>query len=484
MSQPDPNAPEKTLPPQTAASSDFTPAASAGVEESFPRPAKKRRHRRKKKKEDRRKLAAIHELKQTIAILVIVAAAASLIGWLAITRCEFGGIFERPDMFRSMRRTASDEVVRLTAQLSDASVSCFTAAEANQFFIAEGETVSRCRVEYRNQQLTAARLWTRNFEKKVTALYYVSGKTPLTGLLLVALGNRIETVNPEQNEGGGSLFAELEPESAVVSLASDFVSVFAADAGKRRIVRFSMLGEQNLTLGENAAAEESMADDSTAEDKEIENNGAENNHTENDRAKNDAAEERSTEEISAENSAAGDGEGERFPGFDLGELGTFSIDYSLADKMLHASNPGQFRVEAFDPVSGRWMPEFSWGKNPHDRGGFYPGANPALLTIFPEGSIVTVENGPKPRIRLFHTDGTAFSVLDDPVLDSAQTGTPFIQMGPSQRGLGQVYLLTPKGNLTLFTIPDAAASPNVPNIPKTSNSLEAPMPPGGTANGN
>ena len=333
-------------------------------------------------------------LKSTFIVLALTAILATAGGYFVITRCDFeplntpalptdaGGSGSQNQFFTSL-----PELKAPTAM---------AAGKDDTLFVCEGSSISCYALQFTQESAVTLRLvWKRDFESAVTAMHFVEEEEKvLQGMLLVGLGNKIESVNPNQTDGSGVLFAELQDNSLVTSIASSSNAVFAADKQNNVIVKYDMLGKKIQEIG-----------------------GKEGD----------------------------DG----FAGFDLGGAPTFSIDCARNPSVLVAANPVRSRVEAFDAETGAWDREHSWSKSPDQPGGFAPGNNPYYLTVLPNQTILTVETGKNARIRNFKLDGGLLLEFEDPFpSDSSKTQSPPMVSIGRVGGTGYaIFLLSPNGQL-------------------------------------
>lgn len=94
-------------------------------------------------------------------------------------------------------------------------------------------------------------------------------------------------------------------------------------------------------------------------------------------------------------------ESRKFPGLRPTKLPFFDIVYSPKINAILVTNPGCFRIEAFNPDTGFWEKELSWGEGPWENNGFTGCCNPVGLTILSDGSVITSEKGKQPLLKLF-----------------------------------------------------------------------------------
>ncbi len=333
--------------------------------------------------------------KSTFIVLALTAILATVGGYFVITQCDFwpldlsapptvvGAYGSQNQFFTSLPE--------LTAPTAMA------AGRDDTLFVSEGASIRCYELQFaRRSSVTLRLLWKRDFESTVTAMHFVEEEEKvLQGMLLVGLGNKIESVNPNQKDGGGVLFAELQDNSIVTSIATNSNAVFAADKPNNIIVKYDMLGNKIQDIGSKEGA---------------------------------------------------DG----FAGFDLGEAPTFCIDCVRNPSVLLAANPAKSRVETFDAETGAWDREHSWDKSPDRQGGFAPGNNPYYLTVLLNQTVMTVETGKNARIRNFNLDGDLLLEFEDPFpTDSSKTQSPpMVSIGRVVGGTGYaIFLLSCDGQL-------------------------------------
>lgn len=340
----------------------------------------------------------VQKPKVTLVILALVTLLASLGGWYLIRFGKFDAMFSEGAPF-PRSTTAVRGAGPILACLIDAkNVSALTAGTSDNFFVATGSGVTQYKIGYGKQGISAESVWNRDFGAPVTALHYVSGEKALDGMLLVAVGNKIETVNPNQTEGTGTVFAELDADALITSIATDSVSVFAADFGKKAVRRFDMLGAENLSIGQ--------ADETTG-----------------------------------------------FEGLLLGAEPSFSIDFSPKNKTLLVANPEKRRVEAFDSQTGAWLKEFSFDSSAPNQTPNETDVCPASLHVLPNGVVLTLEKGNRAKMRNFTPEGAFISEIDVPELVASEGQVPLLAIGKSAAGKNQLLVLSAAGQLILYPEP-------------------------------
>lgn len=337
----------------------------------------------------------VQKPKVTIAVLALVTLLAALGGWYLIKFGEFDDLFENGQTLRRSPVAAQNTVPILSCTLDGVSVDLLAAGTEDKFYVASGSSVSQYRIQYLGNRIAAESLWKRDFGAPVTALHYVCGEKALDGMLLVALGNRIETVNPNQSEGSGTEFAKLEDDSLVVSLTTDATSVYAADAKGKIVRQFDMLGAKKLEIGQP-------------------------------------------------DEAAG------WSGFQLTAEPIFPLDIAPDSNTLYVGDPGTRRIEAFETSNGAWQKErsianLSTGKKSA------ASYNPALILVLPNTSILTLERGERTIFRSFSPQGDLLTEIDDPnTSPSTSAAIAQIALGRSLGGKNHLLIFTPPGRLDLY----------------------------------
>ncbi len=341
--------------------------------------------------------------KYAVGVLLFVLSLTVALGLFIIKHCDFHGSplpkrIPLPNV-RSPFRSTQIDLNNPRAMVSGLD---------DTFFVAVGTTVHRYSIKYVNDtSIIVELLWKRNFKSTVTALHYVSGNTKaIRGMLLVALKNTIELVNPDQNEGSGTLFIELSEGSNITSLATGPNAVFAADSAKGEILRFDMLGNQNMTIGK-------------------------------------------------EDAQTG------FQGFEAGIIPFLSLAYLPEKDMIVVTNPQKSRVEIFHNSTGNWDSTLSWDKNPQSaEDGFYSGGNPIYIEVLPDESLLTVERGNLSRISNFLLDGKKRFEFDYPLLNtsnplspsSSKSVPPLISTGYTRQNQNALLLLSETGFFQIYVV--------------------------------
>lgn len=333
-------------------------------------------------------------LKSTFIVLALTAILATVGGYIVITYCDFGPL-NTPAFPTGVTGSGSRNQFFISLPELKAPTA-MVAGRDDTLFVCEGSSISCFALQSPQESAVTIRLvWKRDFETPVTAIHFVREEEKvLQGMLLVGLGNRIETVNPNQTDGSGVLFAELQDNSIVTSITSSSNAVFAADKPNNIIVKYDMLGNKIQDIG-------------------------------------------------------GKGGDDGFAGFDLGGAPTFCIDCVRNPSVLVAANPVRSRVEIFDAETGAWDREHSWNKSSDRPGGFAPGNNPYYLTVLPNQTIMTVETGKNARIRNFKLDGDLLLEFEDPFPpDSSKTQSPpTVSIGWVGGAGYAIFLLSPNGQL-------------------------------------
>lgn len=170
-----------------------------------------------------------------------------------------------------------------------------------------------------------------------------------SGTVYAGLTNRIETIAPD----GTRSSIEIPSDKAyLTSLAVDGAFIFAADAGSRKIWRFSHEGGEPFEIGRE------------------------------------------------------DGGGQR--GFNVPSA---HFDIALAnDDSLWAVNPGYHALENY-AADGTFVS--MWGKSSVSIEGFSGCCNPIAIALLPDGGIVTAEKG-LPRVKIHNPDGSLRCVVAAP----------------------------------------------------------------------
>lgn len=341
----------------------------------------------------------VQKPKFTLVVLALVTLIASLGGWYLIRFGKFDSIFSDGAPFPRSQSSVRGVGPVLACLINADPVTALTAGTSDNFFVATDSVVSQYKIGCDEEGISAKSLWSRDFGNPVSALHYVSGKKALDGMLLVAAGNKIETVNPNQSEGNGTVFAELDADSFITAIATDSVSVFAADFGKKCVHRFDMLGAENLTIGQ--------ADETAG-----------------------------------------------FEGLSMGAEPYFSLDFSPKNKTLIVSNPGKRRIEAFDADSGAWRKELSFDSASPYQTPNESDCSPASLHVLPNGVILTLETGTPAKMRNFTPEGAFLTEIDMPELVASDSGKiPLIAVGKSAAGKNHLLVLSASGQLILYPEP-------------------------------
>lgn len=335
--------------------------------------------------------------KCSLSILLLTAVLATLGGWYVITQCDLSPLFppDSPAKFKSSGRQS-----QFYTNLPEVTEpSAMAAGRDDSFFVSEGNSIRYYVIRYtKHSTISLKLLWKRDFDTAITALHFVKGEGKvLRGMLLVGLGNKIESVNPNQTEGTGVLFAELRNNSRVTSICTSFNAVFVADKANNIIVKYDMLGNQVQEIGGQ--------------------------------------------------------EEDGFAGFNLDQSPTFSIDCVHVPSLLLATNPAKSRVEAFDTETGMWDLNRSWNLSPNQPSKL-AGNNPCFLTVLPNQTVLTVEPGRNARFQNFSLDGNLLLNFEAPFpSDVSKTqSTPMISIGRIGGTNYATFILSPNGQLFIYVL--------------------------------
>lgn len=137
-----------------------------------------------------------------------------------------------------------------------------------------------------------------------------------------------------------------------------------------------------------------------------------------------------------------------FPGFKLSIVPHFDLAIDRSDRILYATNPVLFRVDAFNIDSGTWIKDRSWSKHPEQANGFTGCCNPLYLDVFSDGRILTAEKGKDSHLKIFDKQGNFLYHLNDPQksipLDGKKSLIPIIINDTT------VVVLHPAGEAEVF----------------------------------
>ena len=367
---------------------------------------------------------AAYRPKLTIIVLSIVTLFAVGAGLFFITQYDFGDLMtDRPQ--RLERTPAPGHNTILSVPVEESGALALAGGGDDLFHAVYEKRIVEYRLVRSEEGMKVEQVWSRELPETPTALCFVPFEnSERKGELLVAFGNRIETLKPSDANGNASgetngeangegeanargageltpIVTFEEEGTRLTGLACDEDSIFAADYGHGVVHQVDMKGENRREIG--TVSEETA-----------------------------------------------------FPGFRLGREPFFDLDYSPKHKTLYVANPAAFRVEAFDAATGAWRSEHSWGKYPGSRGGFSGDCNPAVLKILPSGTILTIERGKTPIIRNFDVMGKLLAELTN----DGQSTEPFAEgsfflaaVGRSAEGKNHLLILSNTGKLDLFQEP-------------------------------
>ncbi|MDD3587410.1 MAG: hypothetical protein PHQ75_09515 [Thermoguttaceae bacterium] len=214
---------------------------------------------------------------------------------------------------------------------------------------------------------------------------------------VIAFGNSVYCVRPEQKQlTVNKLPLDIPPESKILSIAWGENNLFLADYAKAQVHKYNItdLKKRNV-LGATSDA-----------------NG--------------------------------------FPGFHLSKTPCFGLTYSRKDDILYAANSAMFRVEAFNPESGLWLKEASWGEGPWQAEGlgFTGCCNPVGLDMLNTGQIVTTEKGKDPLVRVFNSNGSLVCQVNALGETPPMDGKSWLRIAVLNDS--KLVLLSPRGTVYVY----------------------------------
>lgn len=331
--------------------------------------------------------------KGPMIILLLVALIASVIGSVLILQ-------DQKRTRKSSQRpviSAQEKTREYSCVLEEGHPVVMTAGMDDFFYVAYAKKLISYRLVFHDSQVSVEKRDNRYLDETPTALLYMFNGNPLIGSLLVAYERRIEIFDPQHLNTRSKEFLVLGEGSSISGLTADADSIFVADKGLGVVHRFDLNGQLVVKIGEP-------------------------------------------------NEETG------FPGFRLDKSPFFDLSYSLQNRKIYVTNPGVFRIEAFDPVTGRWDAELSWEKHPGERDGFTGPYNPAQICLLPNGTLLTAEYGRDAPVRIFDLFGTQQLniTLNSGEVPNTDGSFRLASVGRSMFGKNYLLILSTNGKLDIY----------------------------------